>query len=101
MNLVSDARATEAELQLKHLHMLQERYRMKNAKYGSTLEEIGFEQEKLADEGGSAHYRIEIIEASNNTFTAKAEAQTDFDGDGDMNVWEIDQDKNLKEITKD
>ena len=28
-------------------------------------------------------------------------AYVDFDGDGEYNVWEINQDKELKEITKD
>jgi type IV pilus assembly protein PilE len=31
----------------------------------------------------------------------KAITVTDFDGDGVFNVWEIDQDKSLKEIVKD
>ena len=101
MNLVSEARSTEAELQLRHLHMLQDRYFKKHAKYSNSLDDVGFEQQKLATEGGGAHYIVEIVEASNTSFRAKATAVTDFDGDGEMNVWEVDQDMQMEEIVKD
>jgi type IV pilus assembly protein PilE len=72
-----------------------------HSKYSNDLEEIGFEQEKLVTDGGKANYLIEIVHAEATTFTARAAAVVDFNGNGTFNVWEIDQDKNLKEITKD
>ena len=44
---------------------------------------------------------IEIIEADHNSFTARATAVTDFDGDGILNVWEIDENGAPIQITKD
>lgn len=55
----------------------------------------------MVTDGGHANYRIEIVEASEHGFTATATAVVDFDGDGEYNVWEIDQDKNLRETVKD
>lgn len=71
------------------------------SKYSSSVEELGFEQQPLVTDGGHANYRIEIIEASEKGFRATATAVVDFDGDGEYNVWEIDQDKNLRETVKD
>ena len=65
------------------------------------VEELGFEQQPLVTDGGHANDRIEIIEASEKGFRATATAVVDFDGDGEYNVWEIDQDKNLRETVKD
>lgn len=101
MPLISRAKSTEAQLQLGHLHTLEKSYFYLKSKYSSSLDEIGFEQEKLVTENGPANYRIEILEATATTFRARATAVVDFDGDGVYDVWEIDQDKNLKEITKD
>jgi prepilin-type N-terminal cleavage/methylation domain len=101
MPLISKAKGTEAQLQLGHLFTMEKNFFYSKSKYSVNLEEIGFEQEKLVTEGGTANYRIEIIEASTSGFKARATAVVDFNGNGKFNVWEIDQDKNLVEVTKD
>ena len=101
MPLISKAKSTEAQQQLVFLHTLEKTHFYMNSRYSASLEELGFEQQKLVTDGGSANYRIEVTEASEKGFKAKATAVVDFDGDGTYNVWEIDQDKNLKEVTKD
>ena len=101
MPLISKAKSTEAQLQLGHIQTLEKSFFYLKSKYSTSFEEISFEAEKLVTEGGSANYRIDIIEASTTGFKARATAVVDFDGDGKFNVWEIDQDKNLIEVTKD
>jgi len=101
MPQISKTRSVEAQQALKTVHMLQKTYFMANAKYSQDLTSIDYEPNKLESEGGDAHYSIEIVEAGPTTFLARASAVTDFDGDGELNVWEIDQDKKLKEVTKD
>jgi type IV pilus assembly protein PilE len=88
-------------MHLGHVHALQKGHFYMYSRYSEDLEEIGYEPEILVTNGGTANYTIEIIEASATTFLARATAVVDFDGDGNFNVWEIDQDKKLKEVTRD
>lgn len=101
MPLISRAKSTEAQQQLVFLHTLQKNNFYTYSKYSSSLEELGFEQQPLVTDDGHANYRIEIVEASEHGFRATATAVVDFDGDGEYNVWEIDEDKNLRETVKD
>ena len=101
MPLITKAKSTEAKLQLEHVYTLEKNFFYEKSKYSKDLTEIAFEQEKLSTTGGQANYRIEIIDANNTGFRARATAVVDFDGDGNFNVWEIDQNKNLVETTPD
>lgn len=101
--IVTKAKATEAKLQLTHVQELEKNYFYEHSKYTKDLGDLGFIQEPLSTDNkdGRANYRIEITDATNTTFTAKATAVVDFNGNGVFNVWEINQDKTLTETTKD
>lgn len=101
MPLIGRTKSLEAQMQLKHLLSLQKNYFYINSKYTSDIEELGFEQAKLTTEGGKANYKIEITSASASSFVAKATAVSDFDQDGQLNTWQINQDEELREIIKD
>ncbi|MEQ8580632.1 MAG: type IV pilin protein [Marinoscillum sp.] len=102
MPLITRTRSIEAKQALKHVHTLQKTYYYEYSRFSDNLDQIGFEQEGLvSEEAGNANYLIEIIEATPTTYVARATAQVDFDGDGVMNIWEIDQDGNMLETQKD
>jgi type IV pilus assembly protein PilE len=101
MPLIGRTKSLEAQMQLKHVLNLEKNFFYINSKYSNDIEEIGFEQSKLVTQDGKANYKIEIVEASNKSFIAKAVSVTDFDQDGQMNVWQINQDEEIKELTKD
>lgn len=100
--LITKAKSTEAKVQLEHLQTLQKNYYYEHSKYTTDLLELGYEQQKLSTvEGGRANYKIEVTAADNKGFKAKATAVVDFNSNGTFNAWEIDQEKNLKEVVKD
>ena len=103
MPLISRTRSIEAKQGLKHIYTLEKSYFYEFSKYSNDLEKIGFEQEKLVTNGedGKSNYQFEIVSVTSNSFLAKATAVVDFDGDGQFNVWEIDEKSNLIELVKD
>ena len=101
MPMISRAKSTEAKLQLQHIHTLEQTYFYINSKYSTSFNDIGYEHEKLTTAGGNANYQVEIVESSSNGFKALATAVVDFDKDGTFNVWEVNQDKLLREVTPD
>ena len=101
MPLISRAKSTEAQQQLVFLHTLQKNNFYTYSRYSVSLQELGFEQQPLVSDGGNANYRIEIVEAGESGFKATATSVVDFNGNGVYNVWEINQDKELRETVKD
>ena len=101
MPLISRAKSTEAQQQLAYLHSLEQSHFYTYSRYTDDLEELGFEQAELVTDGGTANYRIEVVEADENGFRARAVSVVDFDRDGRFSTWEIDQDKRLREVEKD
>lgn len=99
-SVISQAKAIEAQAMLNQVYGLQKSHFYRHSKYSSNLEELGFEQEKTVEEGGQAVYRIEMVEASNNSFVARATSVSDLDGDGNFNTWEINSMKMLTEVIK-
>ena len=101
MPLITKAKSTEAKLQLQHVYTLEKNYFYERSRYSKDLTEISFEQQKLTTEGGQANYRIEIVQADNTNFRARATAVVDFNGNGTFDVWEIDENQHLLETTPD
>lgn len=101
MPLIGRTKSLEAQMQLKHILNLEKNYFYINSKYTNDLDELGFEQSKLVTENGKANYKIEVVEATNKSFIAKASSVTDFDQDGQLNVWQINQEEEIKEVIKD
>lgn len=101
MPLIAKAKSIEAQVQLKHIYSIERTHFYMYSKYSTDFNELGFEVPITVSDNGNSNYQYEIIEATNNSFKARATAISDFDSDGIFNVWEIDQNQALKEIIKD
>ena len=101
MPMISKAKSIEAQAQLKHLYISERNHFFMYSTYTNDFNAIDFEVPKTVAQQGNSNYEYTIIAANNSSFKARATAITDFDGDGVFNVWEIDQDQQLKEIVKD
>ena len=100
-DLFGDAYAIEAQNQLKYLQSRQQTFYQKHFKYAADLNEIGYTAPKTLKENGDARYYYTIDQASENGFIARATAIADFDNDGTINIWEINQEGTLTEVTPD
>lgn len=101
LNVTTSAKMTEAKLMLKQLYNLERAYYLENDAYSEDLQALGFEQEKLKSEGGSARYRLVIASATTTEFLATATAVVDFDNDGAFNVWSINHAGELRQVVAD
>jgi type IV pilus assembly protein PilE len=99
--LISRTKSVEAQQQLNFLYTLEKNYFYMYSKYTNSFSDLGYEPAALVIDGGTANYKIEVVEFTHNTFIARATAVVDFDGDGIFNVWEIDNEKRLVEVLKD
>ena len=99
-SVIGQAKAIEAQAMLNQVYGLQKSNFYRYSKYSNNLEELGFEQEATVEDGGQAVYKIEIADASNNSFVARATSVSDLDGDGSFNTWEINEKKVLTEVVK-
>lgn len=100
-SLFGDAYSIEAKNQLSYLYGRQRSYHQQYFGYSEDPRKIGFTSPKTVDEDGTARYVYEVVEASKNSFLARATAIADFDGDGNINVWEIDQEGRPIEVVPD
>ena len=83
------------------IHNLQNSNFLQFSKYSRDFSELNYMPHSLVNEGGIANYKITIVEASQESYRARAEAVVDFNGDGKMNIWEISQTGQVKEIQPD
>ena len=99
--VVTKAKIVEAKLNLKQIYMLEKSYKFEYDRYSTDVAELGYEQETLITDGGTARYKVEVTQAETNTFRATATAVVDFDNDGSFNVWEVKEDGVIKETKPD
>lgn len=99
--LFGQAYSLEAKKQLKYIHTLQKAHYQTNFRYTENLQELRFEAPALKNTGGDALYIYEIVSASKENFMIRATASEDFDGDGQINIWEIDKSGSLQETVLD
>lgn len=101
MNVTTRAKMSEAKMMLKQVHALQKAYYFEHDLYAADLATLRFEHTPLITDGGTARYQIGIESAEGFAFIATATAVVDFDKDGEMNVWEVNQDGVIAERTPD
>jgi len=99
--IATRAKSMEAQQELRMLQTMEQGYFLQYSKYSPDFNEINYLPHKTMLEGGTALYKLSVTEASNGGFKARAEAVQDFNGDGKMNIWEIDHEGQPIEIQPD
>lgn len=101
MSVTTKAKMTEAKTMLKHVHTLQQGFLYERDRYASSIEELGFEQETLITNGGTARYLISLEEGGADDYRALATSVVDFDRDGTYNTWSVDRTGVITQTTPD
>jgi type IV pilus assembly protein PilE len=101
MPLIAKAKSVEAQTQLKAIYNAQTTHRYIYSKFTNDINSLDYEAPRTVLNNGTANYNYEIMSSDNISFKARAIAVTDFDGDGTLNVWEIDETGILKQTVKD
>ncbi|MBW4970780.1 type IV pilin-like G/H family protein [Croceibacter atlanticus] len=101
MPLIAKAKSVEAQTQLKAIYNAQTTHRYMYSKFTNDINSLDYEAPRTVLNNGTANYNYEIMSSDNISFKARAIAVTDFDGDGTLNVWEIDETGILKQTVKD
>ena len=99
--LFGDAYSIEAQNQLRYIQSRQQTYYQKNFQFTEDFQALGFTPPKSIFEEGESRYSYEIIKADRGSFLAKATAVADFDNDGQINIWQINEDGSPSEIMPD
>ena len=88
---------------LKAALVLEKAYYGQHGCFCASLDSIGFLQVDLVTDRppGMARYRVAIPVATESELRVTATSVVDYDGDGQYNVWIIDQDGDLEEQVSD
>lgn len=104
LSVQAKTKASEAKGMLKAALVLEKAYFNQNGRYSSSLDEIGFVQVPLVtdDPPGNARYRIDIpVFTREGHLLVRATSVVDFDGDGQYNVWKINESGRIQELIPD
>ncbi|HID12100.1 MAG TPA: hypothetical protein EYP17_12525 [Candidatus Latescibacteria bacterium] len=82
-------RFAEVEHEFRRIWELQEGYRNIYGTYAPSLDSLNFRT--MPD----ALFRYSVVQADSFTFRAEAEALRDYDGDGVLELWQIDHTKRI------
>lgn len=96
-----EKRDSEARKSLTEVYELETAYKAMFGHYTDNLYALVFIQDTLVTEGGKANYLVSLLEVTDTTFTAAAISVVDFDGDGQLSQWIVDETGTIKEIVED
>ena len=95
--ILTRVKGSEAKGMLKAALVMEKAYFNHYGRFSDSLDEIGFVQEALVtdDPPGRARYRVAIAAANDEVLLVTATPVVDFDRDGQVNIWAIDESATL------
>lgn len=96
-----EKRDSEARKALMKVYELETAHKAMFGHYTDNIYAIVFIQDTLVTDGGKANYLVSLNEATDSTFKATAVSVVDFDGDGQLCQWQVDETGNIIELVED